>query len=49
MSLLIKIVPILELNYCLKKEGNENEGQIVLSIRIDRHDRFVVESKLFFE
>ena len=49
MSLLIKIVPILELNCCLKKEGNEKEGQIVLSIGIDRHDRFVVEIKLSFE
>ena len=46
---MIAIVSILELNYFLKKEGNEKEGQIVLSIGIDRHDRFVVEIKLFFE
>ena len=53
VSLFITIVSFWEfINYFSKKEGNNNmkeEGEIVSSIRINPHNRFVVEIKLFFE
>ena len=48
-SLLIAIVFFWNSISFSKKEGNEKEGEIVSSIGIDPHDRFVVEIKLFFE